>query len=249
MLDMENSIKEKKVLLMLSGGRDSFLSACRLIADGYYVNMITYDNGHMSQTENAITVAERLINKFGEDKAKFVGVHPIAQNIRSVMEKALYTESLELCKNFPNLLMYQLNCLACHTTMYYHSIGYCIAHDIDSIAEGAREQQNFFVELPEMKQRYIDLCKEYNMELVMPVYDLKSDIERKLELAEWGFLPKSYEPQCWLGCPMHQQLNKAQIDSLALYFDQEIKPLSKNIIDNLVTKKKVVTKNHINCYE
>lgn len=36
---------ENAVLLMLSGGRDSFLSACRLIEDGWYVHMITYDNG------------------------------------------------------------------------------------------------------------------------------------------------------------------------------------------------------------
>ena len=33
------------VLLMLSGGRDSFLAACRLIEEGWHVHMITYDNG------------------------------------------------------------------------------------------------------------------------------------------------------------------------------------------------------------
>ena len=36
--------EKNSILLMLSGGRDSFLSACRLIEQGRRVHMITYDN-------------------------------------------------------------------------------------------------------------------------------------------------------------------------------------------------------------
>ena len=49
------------VLLMLSGGRDSFLAACRLIEEGWHVHMITYDNGCISNIEQAKTVAELII--------------------------------------------------------------------------------------------------------------------------------------------------------------------------------------------
>ena len=46
---MEESYQEdKRALLMLSGGRDSFLSACLLIEEGYQVYMVTYDNGCIS---------------------------------------------------------------------------------------------------------------------------------------------------------------------------------------------------------
>ena len=40
-------METKTVILMLSGGRDSFLAACRLLDDKnqYKIKMVTYDNG------------------------------------------------------------------------------------------------------------------------------------------------------------------------------------------------------------
>ncbi len=236
---MSNVKEQKKVLLMLSGGRDSFLSACRLISNGFFVYMVTYDNGCMSCSSNAMEVAKRIIHRFGSDKAQYVGIHMIAQNINPLMKQALYSSPIELCKDYPHLLMYQLRCLACHTAMYLHSIAFCKVYGIDYLSEGAREQQGFFVELPEMKQRYESLCKNYNLNLIMPVYDLESDVQRKLELAEWGFLPKSYEPQCWIGCPMEQSLSNDQLQSLTRYYDKAILPVLNDIIDRLIEKKKL----------
>ena len=39
-------MEKKSVILMLSGGRDSFLSACHLLEnpDNYLVKMVTFDN-------------------------------------------------------------------------------------------------------------------------------------------------------------------------------------------------------------
>ncbi len=237
---MENMNTEKKALLMLSGGRDSFLSACRLIEDGYQVLLVTYDNGHMSKTDNVRLLSDRLGQIFGTERVKHVGIHFIAQNIRPLLNKALYQEPAELCKEYPHLLLSQVNCLACHTAMYFHSIAYCKAHGIKVLAEGAREKQKFFVELPEMKNRYEDLCQKYDILLQLPVYDLKSDIERKDELGEWGFLPKSFEPQCWLGCAMLQELTDDQRKSLTDYYDKEIVPQADVMIRRLTSQKKVL---------
>lgn len=239
MLGVNNEDKKQEVLLMLSGGRDSFLSACRLISKDYKVRMITYDNGHMSKSELARETADRIIDRFGEDAAEFAGIYMIAQSIRPLMDKLLYSDLVTLCKDYPHLLVYQMNCLACHTAMYCHSIAYCVANEIHNIAEGAREKQCFFVELPEMKERYEKLCADYEINLHMPVYKLESDDERKRELADWGFLPKSFEPQCWLGCPMLSQLTKEQRESMLLYYDNEIESSAKKIIEQLISKKKI----------
>lgn len=235
---LANNEKEKNILMMMSGGRDSFLSVCHLVSRGYTVHLVTYDNGHMSGADNVLQLVERLKRRFGSEKIKFVGIFPIAQNLRKFLNKAFYSEPLELCKEYPHLLIYQVNCLVCHTVMYFHSIAYCKANGISEIAEGARKHQKFFVELPEMKGRYEELCKKYSINLHMPVYELESDIERKEALAEWEFLPKTYEPQCWLGCPMYEQLGFEQIESLVKYYDLEILPIAEECIEQLIVTKK-----------
>lgn len=231
----------KKALLMLSGGRDSFLSACELVKDGYQVYLITYSNGYMTQTKKVNELSDRIARVFGDEHIKQAGIHLIAQNIRPLLEKAFNSEPVELCRDYPHLLFGQLNCLVCHTVMYFHSIAYCMAHEIDTIAEGAREEQKFFVELPEMKERYEKLCKKFGLMVRMPVYDLKSDAERKDRLSEWGFQPKSYEPQCWVGCPMLQELTNEQRSCLANYYDHEIEPQAEAIIHRLAEVKRVLS--------
>lgn len=220
----------EKVLLMLSGGRDSFLSACHLIENGYYVCMATYDNGHMSMVENAQNVAMRVIKRYGEDNAEFVGVSLISHLIFPLYSYLLYNEVQDISKKYPNLVPSQVNCLACHTAMYVESIAYCKLKSINYIAEGARLEQGFFVELQEMKERYERLCKEHDIKLLTPVYNLESDWERKQLLAMRGFLPKTFEPQCWLGCPLKEPLSTSQRKSLANFYDNEVSPKVSDLI-------------------
>ncbi len=224
-------------LLMLSGGRDSFYSVCKLVAKGYYVYMITYDNGHMSCVDAAAEVGKRIENRFGRNKARYLGVYPIASRISPLLEK-LYNHSIvQLCSDYPNILVSQINCLACHTVMYWNSIALCKAMDIKVLAEGARKSQGFFVEQLEMKERYEALCKEYGIHLELPAFELDCDLERKRVLADWGFLPKTCEPQCWLGCPMNEPLSEDNKKDLARYYDNEISPKAKEIIDLLIPVK------------
>lgn len=234
----ENEKKmDKTVLLMLSGGRDSYLAACRLIDKGYHIKLITYNNGHMSCTENVIPLVEKIIKVFGEERVSFAGIHMIAQNIMPFLKVVLYENGKKWSRDYPYLPLYQLICLACHTVMYAHSIAYCKAYDIHYIAEGAREQQKFFVELPEMQKEYRELCQAHGLELLLPVYDLKSDIVRKEELAESGFLPKPCEPQCWLGCPMESELSQEQIECLLKYYKECMRPHLDALIEKLIQKK------------
>lgn len=230
----ENFQEDRRVLLMLSGGRDSFLSACFLIEEGYQVYMVTYDNGCISDIGSTKTVAERIIGKYGSSRAVFVGVQSIAANLYRLQEAYLYQTVSENSGKYPNLRPAQMPCLACHTGMYLEAIAYCKAHGICYLAEGARRTQKFFVELPEMVRRYGELTEQNGIKLVLPVYDLINDWERKLKLADRGYIPKTLEPQCWIGCPLREELKPCEIESLAAYYDNEMKPKLQGLIDEKV---------------
>lgn len=227
---------EESVLLMLSGGRDSYLSACRLVEAGYVVHMITYDNGCISDIEHTKIVADRIISKYGANQAKFAGIYGITSSLYRLQKAFLYQEIQKSSQEYPNLRPAQMPCLACHTGMYIQSIAYCRAHGISKLAEGSRKVQGFFVELPEMVKRYKILAQQHGIELLLPVYDLTDNWERKQELADFGFIPKSAEPQCWLGYPLGNELNSDEIKSLLAYYDHAIAPQLPSLIDSAVKK-------------
>lgn len=238
MEELTEITSRKTVLLMLSGGRDSFFSACKLVAEGYFVYMVTYDNGHMSCMEAAAEVGKRIESRFGNCNVRYLGVYPMASRINPLLEKMYNRTFVQLCSDYPNVSISQLNCLACHTVMYWNSIALCKVMDIKALAEGARKSQGFFIEQPEMKERYEALCQEYGIYLKLPAFDLESDLERKRVLADWGFLPKTCEMQCWLGCPMNDALSRDSIHDLARYYDNEILPKAKEVIDLLIPVKR-----------
>lgn len=233
----EKSVYDKKaVLLMLSGGRNSFLSACRLIESGFYIHMITYDNGCMSGIEHAKSVADRIISNFGEERARFAGVYRITSSLYRLQKTFLYETLEKLNQAYPNLIPAQIPCLACHTGMYIQSIAYCKANEISKLAEGSRKSQGSFVALPDMVKRYRALAQQHGITLLLPVYDLNDDWERKLELADFGFIPKSAGPQCWLDYPVGNKLSSDEIKSLLAYYDHEIAPQLSSLIDLAVKK-------------
>lgn len=240
----ENFQEEKRILLMLSGGRDSFLSACYLIEDGYQVYMVTYDNGCISDISGTKAAAERIIRKYGSSRAVFVGVQSIAANLYRLQEPYLYRSVSESGSKYPDLRPAQMPCLACHTGMYLEAIAYCRAHGISFLAEGARRTQKFFVELPEMVKRYEELAEQNGIKLVLPVYNLVSDWERKLKLADRGYIPKTREPQCWIGCPLQEELRPCEVESLAAYYDNEVKPRLQGLIDE---KTKIYSYDETGC--
>ncbi len=242
MEEIRNTMSRKKTLLMLSGGRDSFLSACKMIKAGYDIDLVTYDNGCISAIENVSTVVKRLSECFGKQRIHSYTIQPIAIEFNRLRNTVENKEIVDICKEYPYLLVAQTNCLACHTAMYLHAIAQCLVSGIDTITEGAREQQGFFVALPEMKERYETLCRKYGIELMLPVYDLQSDVERKNELGQFGFTPKSYEPQCWVGRPLISSLTQEQRESLAKYYDNEIEPLTHDIIKKLQEIKPYLNK-------
>lgn len=69
---------------MLSGGRDSFLCACKLLdsPQNYQIKMVTYDNGCSYLSGNAGVVADRIIKQYGVERAEYLGVKKISGLVR-----------------------------------------------------------------------------------------------------------------------------------------------------------------------
>lgn len=227
-----------KVLHMLSGGRDSFLAACLLIEQGYEVQMVTFNTGHMDGVERVKQVAVWIAESYPNVRLTYLKPVTIAMTVHEYMRSEWYRKPKERMEKYPELQAYQAHCLSCKTAMYVHAIAYCKAYGIKYLSEGAREQQGFFVELPEMKERYEKLCSDNGIKLLWPVFELGCDLDRKRRLSDRGLPTKTFEPQCFLGCPLKQSLTVEERRVYANYFDYELNPLLMRDIEELVPAKK-----------
>ena len=243
--DTSTPTENWRVLHMLSGGRDSLLAAALLIEQGYNLELITFDNGHIDGIERVSTVVACLKSRYQNGTVTHLKPNRIGMTFHRYMMQDWYRKSREREWMFPELQTYQAHCLSCKTAMYVHAIAYCVAHNIKFLSEGAREKQGFFIELPEMKERYEQLCEKYGIQLLWPVYKLDSDMERKRLLDERELQTKTWEPQCYLGCPLRSPLTIGERRDLSRYYDMELLPLITKDIDSLVPVKKSVE----NCTE
>ncbi len=221
---------KNEVVIMFSGGRDSFLSICDLISKNFKARVITFNNGAISGLDRPEKTVSTMSELFGEDNIKFEGVYSIApiKNILSFRLK--YRPIKEIAKEYEELLLSQVTCLICKTAMYIAAIKYCKVNNIHYLAEGARESQGFFVEKECMIERYHSLCRKHGITLITPVFKLKDDWKRKMDLMTYGFDSKAYEMQCFLGCPLIKDLSNKEIESLSEFFDKELMQIADEII-------------------
>ena len=225
-----SEISGDKVLLMLSGGRDSFLSACKILEDehNYHLLMVTYDNGCLCELENVKTVADKIIRKYGEDRVEYLGVYKTITVARAFFDPYFNMKPAEQQEKYSGMTPSQFHCLVCRTSMYVYSVWLAQTYRADMIAEGARKCQEFVIELPGMaKDRYPKMLKELGLQLLLPVYDIEDDAERNEELARRFFNHRTYEPKCMIGWPVKGSVDQSVIDGVHAYFDDVILPIIK----------------------
>jgi hypothetical protein len=229
------SVSNNTVILMLSGGRDSFLSACRLLDSdkNYYLKMVTFDNGCSYQSNNPKTVADRIIKKYGVDRAEYLGVQNISATIREFFFPYFNMKACDISEKYPGLTPSQFHCLICRTSMYIHSIKTAIVNNAKYIAEGGRKDQEFVIELPEMIEKLRSLVESTGLELLLPVYELNDNWERDNELMARGFLSKTYEPKCIIGVPVQGSVDEQVIKSVTDYYT--------DIIEHIIFEKKLLS--------
>lgn len=221
-------MEEKRVLLMLSGGRDSFLAGCRLLEDRkekYKLLMVTYDNGCSIQSNNTKYVADRIIARYGADRAKYLGVFHISGVIREFFAPYFNMKPEEQAKEFAGLTPSQFHCLICRTSMYLYSIWLAKLNGALYLAEGGRKDQGFVIELPGMAQkRFPELVEKAGLKLLLPVYNLDGNWIRDNELLIRNYNCKSLEPKCLIGYPIENSVDDTVIEGVHRYFDNIILP-------------------------
>lgn len=230
---------EKAVLLMYSGGLDSFLSCIRLVNQGYKVYLIHFDNGSCIGTENIQIGAERL-QKMYKDKVEFLGIASTAARFVYYREQTdienLNAEQLN--NKYGKISMSQYRCLLCRMAMYTYSVTLARKMNIKYIAEGARKSQLFAIEQEELLDEFKKLCNQYDIELLTPVFDLTDDYEKENELLRYGFSPVANEGKCLLGYLMNRKLTEKEIDDIRKLY-KSIRYLQERDIEE---KKVVLTK-------
>jgi len=225
-------MNKKEAILLFSGGRDSFLSACYLIENKFKVHMVTFENGAGLQTYNAKYAAGRIIKRFGEKRCKFLGIKNIAGLWRDFFLPYFNMKPSEVIREYGELTVSQFNCLTCRSAMYTWSIIKAKQMQANYIAEGARKDQGFVIELPNMIERFKRLLSEYSLELLLPVYELDSDWDRKNLLLLRGFVPKTLEPQCLVGVPLKggKAPDESVQKAVERFFDKVVLPRVRELI-------------------
>lgn len=230
---------EKRAAVLLSGGRDSLLAACLSIEQGFNITPVICDNGHIEGVERAQFAVARLKERYGNHRVEDLKQCTTGMAFHSYMLSLWYKKPDELLSRYPNLQMYQAHCLACKVAMYVHVIAFCRAMSIGFIVDGMRENQGFFVDLPEMRERFIALCSQNEVKLITPVYGLLSDLKRKRMLCDRGMPTKTLEPQCFLGCPLAGSLSAKECESLSAFFDSELAQPAMRDIQELTASKTI----------
>ncbi len=188
------------------------------------------NNGSSSYSSNSKLMADRLIERYGRDKIEFWGIGMTSGYFYALRALYMNKKPEYLSKLYPNLYYYQAICLACRTAMYIYAIRICQKLGIKYVADGARKSQLFAIEQPAMLERYRNLLKEYNIELLTPILELESDVERDVLLMIREIIPKVLEPQCFFGIPMEKSLTTEELNDTNKFYDDLILDTARKLI-------------------
>lgn len=195
----------KKALVLFSGGKDSFLATLRYLDMDYKVYLVNYDNSCGMGSKNCLNTAKRIIKKYGTDRVELIGIRDISPIFRCMIYPFYNLEVSEIKKKFGEVSISQFNCLACRISMYVMSIIICSEYNIDIVVDGARSCQLFVIEQDVMLDEFKKLFNKYKINIEFPLKDFSDDWDLKNEILMRGFIPKTIEPQCLLGCPIKSE--------------------------------------------
>ena len=222
----------REVILLFSGGKDSFLSTCILLEEGYRVNLVTFENGFGLSPHNAQHGADRLIEKYGKSRVDFWGVKSISSFWREFFLPYFNMKPSNIAKEYGELPISQFHCLSCRMAMYIWCIIIAKQRGIEFIADGARKDQRFVIELPSFIEELKTFLGQYEIKILLPVFDLDSKQKTKNQIMLRGFVPKVLEPQCLMGVPLPDDKEPDhEIQSGAItFFNKIIKPRAHQLI-------------------
>ena len=182
------------VLLLFSGGKDSFIAVCREIRAGNRVVLISFNNSAVIGEKNILHGVARLQRKYGKNRIMYAGCYNTGAIIQSLKGKWAGVPWNVLGEQYPNLTNTQITCLHCQTARCIAAIAYARAKGIGQIDAGYKQSDSFCTGLKAFHQEIQTLAEKYFCKINFPVLDdsawVKSPggIERDYEMSRYGFL-------------------------------------------------------------
>lgn len=226
------------VLILFSGGKDSFITSCMQATAGNRVYLISFNNGAVNGEENLLHGVKRLQNRYGEQNIIYAGVYFTGAIISRLNQAWLYMPQEELGRKYPQLINAQLTCLHCQTAMWISAIAYASVKNIHFIAAGNRKSDPFCTGQQFFIQHFTRVAQKYNITVQLPVWEddawVKSNgWERDLEMTRRCFEPAVLEPKCVLGQPV-EPMNRIQERCMQDYFEEQLLPQIEPQIKKLI---------------
>lgn len=235
---MSETNTRSRILVMFSGGKDSFVTACRLVADGDYVGLISFNNGSVMAEQNFAHGAARLVNRFGEDRIHFEGVYNTAAILMSLKKWYVDQTHETLVAHVPDVSPTQMTCFHCQTAMWIAAIAYAKSKDFDIICTGYRDTDEFCTGTEAYLDLVRNLADSQDILIDVPVWHHESstmswNVARDTEMSRRRFIPSVYEPKCILGMPS-APLTRAAQSSLMQYYENILSGLVKEEIEKMI---------------
>lgn len=226
------------VLVLFSGGRDSFLVASRIARSGRTAVLLSLDNGATQGITNVRNGADRLIARYGE-RVVPAGTYGIASTIWRLDERWTYMSWKELGETYPALTNVHVRCLHCQTAMWIASVAYAKANRIQTIAAGYRSDDEFCTGIAEWIDQITALAERNGISTEFPLWETPEwgtdkNLGRNMELLDAGFVPKTAEARCLLGRPARKP-DGAQRRDMDAYFRNIVEPHAQSQIENLTS--------------
>ena len=186
--------------------------------------MLHFDNGCSISLGYEDLKAHELEKIFGKEKIEYIGKITVVPAFRQNELEIANMTFKDIMDKYGNTTISQIRCLNCRSAMYHEAILYCLNNDIHYIAEGARKSQLFAIEQPQVISSIKELLEEFNIELILPVYDLNNEWDKENELMLNNINPIPGEDKCLLGMPLDNEIPEDEILSIKNIFDTNIKP-------------------------
>lgn len=229
----------ENVLLLFSGGKDSFVAACRELTAGNRVLLISFNNSAVLGEKNILHGVARLQRKFGENRISYAGCYNTGAIIQNLKQKWADLSWIELGTDYPHLTNAQMTCLHCQTAMWISAIAYARTKGISVIAAGYKQSDPFCTGFGVYHKQIQSLAYENYCKIRFPVLDdsewidSPEGIKRDYEMARYGFIPAVYEPKCMLGRPVPPMSSEMKQD-MDNYFERNLKQIALDEINKMI---------------
>lgn len=229
----------KRELVLFSGGKDSFITACQVAEAGNYPTLISFNGGGVVAEEHLMHGVTRLKKRFS--CVEFAGVYLTVATIQRLNEYWINAPQSELGEKYPYMTNCQARCLHCQTAMWVAAIAYAKAKGIKAIAAGYRKDDDFCTGDAHYRELMSVVADNNGITLDFPVWDLYGDnIARDLVMVRSGFEPVVLEPKCLLGTPARNDFQKAERDDMMRYTEERLTPVMQALIEHLMPIFKVL---------